>query len=75
MLTTPTYADAVAASSRIAGQAHRMPVLTAHTADAEAGARLFFKCENFQHMGAFKFRGAAEFGACVAGHDHGLGDH
>lgn len=54
----PTYDDVVAAAARIAGQAHRTPVLTSRTADEETGAQLFFKCENMQRMGAFKFRGA-----------------
>lgn len=54
----PTYDDVVAAAARIAGQAHRTPVLTSRTADEETGAQLFFKCENLQRMGAFKFRGA-----------------
>ncbi len=58
MPTTPTYADVVAASARLAGHAQRTPVLTSSTADAETGMRLYFKCENFQRMGAFKFRGA-----------------
>ncbi|ARP80354.1 serine dehydratase [Bordetella genomosp. 8] len=53
----PTYADVVAASERLSGAAHRTPVLTSTTADARAGARVFFKCENYQRMGAFKFRG------------------
>jgi len=57
-LPPPTYDDVAAAATRIAGHAHRTPVLTSATADAELGARLFFKCENFQRMGAFKFRGA-----------------
>ncbi len=52
------YSDIEAAAGRIAGVAHRTPVLTSSTADAMAGAQLFFKCENFQRMGAFKFRGA-----------------
>jgi threonine dehydratase len=52
------YSDIEEAAARIAGAAHRTPVLTSRTADAIAGARLFFKCENFQRMGAFKFRGA-----------------
>lgn len=55
--TLPTYDDVQAAAGRIAGVAHRTPVLTSRTADAELGAQLFFKCENFQRMGAFKFRG------------------
>ena len=54
----PTYDDVAAAAARIAGHAHRTPVLTSRTADAELGARLVFKCENLQRMGAFKFRGA-----------------
>lgn len=54
----PTYDDVVAAAGRIAGVAHRTPVLTSRTVDAELGAQVFFKCENLQRMGAFKFRGA-----------------
>ena len=53
----PTYDDVVAASARIAGQAHHTPVLRSRTANAMLGAEVFFKCENFQRMGAFKFRG------------------
>ena len=53
-----TFADIQAAQQRLAGVAHRTPVLTSRTADARCGAQLFFKCENFQRMGAFKFRGA-----------------
>jgi threo-3-hydroxy-L-aspartate ammonia-lyase len=52
------YSDIEQAAARIKGAAHRTPVLTSRTADAMAGAELFFKCENFQRMGAFKFRGA-----------------
>ncbi|MDO9073271.1 MAG: threo-3-hydroxy-L-aspartate ammonia-lyase [Rubrivivax sp.] len=50
--------DITAAAARLAGVAHRTPVMTSRTADEMTGARLFFKCENFQRMGAFKFRGA-----------------
>src|ERR1700722_19071647 len=50
------YADVVAAHERIAPVAHRTPVLTSRLADERTGAELFFKCENFQRMGAFKFR-------------------
>ncbi|MCG2605802.1 MAG: pyridoxal-phosphate dependent enzyme, partial [Achromobacter sp.] len=53
----PTFDDVARASERLAGNAHRTPVLTSTTADAIAGASLFFKCENYQRMGAFKFRG------------------
>jgi threonine dehydratase len=58
MSNLPTFADVAAAADRIAGAAHRTPTLTSRTADEETGAQLFFKCENFQRMGAFKFRGA-----------------
>ncbi|ARU24417.1 transmembrane protein (plasmid) [Ralstonia solanacearum] len=59
MTTLPiTYDDVVAAHDRLQGQVHRTPVLTSTTANALTGAELFFKCENFQRMGAFKFRGA-----------------
>lgn len=47
-----------AAENRLRGQAHRTPVLTNSTLDQRCGAQLFFKCENFQRVGAFKFRGA-----------------
>ena len=57
-VTLPTYEDVVAASARIAGIAHRTPVLTSRTADARTGGTLFFKAENLQRAGAFKFRGA-----------------
>ena len=53
-----TYAEIKAARRRLTGIAHRTPVLTSATADAMTGAQLFFKCENLQRMGAFKFRGA-----------------
>lgn len=57
-ITLPTYDDVVAASARITGHAHRTPVLTSRTANEELDAEVFFKCENMQRMGAFKFRGA-----------------
>lgn len=50
--------DVLAAAERLKGIAHYTPVLTSATADARCGAQLFFKCENLQRMGAFKFRGA-----------------
>ena len=53
-----SFADVQAAAARLCGHAHRTPVLTSRTADEALGAQLFFKCENFQRMGAFKFRGA-----------------
>ena len=52
------FEDIAAAHERIKLQAKRTPVLTSSTVDAHVGAKVFFKCENFQRMGAFKFRGA-----------------
>ena len=58
----PTYAatldDIRSAARVIAPYAHRTPVMTCATLDELAGCKLFFKCENFQKVGAFKFRGA-----------------
>jgi threonine dehydratase len=54
----PTLVDIQTAAARIAPHAHRTPVLRSRTLDALVGAELFFKCENFQRVGAFKFRGA-----------------
>jgi len=53
-----SFDDVAAAHQRISAHAHRTPVLTSTTADAMTEARLHFKCENLQRMGAFKFRGA-----------------
>lgn len=50
--------DIEAAARRILGQAHRTPVLTSSIIDRRTGGSVFFKCENFQRAGAFKFRGA-----------------
>ncbi|WP_153101179.1 threo-3-hydroxy-L-aspartate ammonia-lyase [Paraburkholderia hayleyella] len=58
VLPAPTFDDIRAASARLERVAHRTPILTSRTADARTGATVFFKCENFQRMGAFKFRGA-----------------
>jgi len=57
-LTLPTYDDVTAAAKRLEGVAHRTPVLTSSTIDRAMNAEVFFKCENFQRIGAFKFRGA-----------------
>ncbi len=56
--TLVTYADVEAAAARLEGVAHRTPVATSRTFDARAGCEAYFKCENLQRMGAFKFRGA-----------------
>ena len=53
-----SYADVEAAAARLHGVAHRTPAMTSRTANEIAGAQLYFKCENLQRMGAFKFRGA-----------------
>ena len=58
MTETVTYADVEAAARRIEGVAHRTPVATSRTLDERLGAKVFFKCENLQRMGAFKMRGA-----------------
>lgn len=55
---TVTWQDIQAASTRLEGVAHRTPVLTSATANDRTGGQLFFKAENLQRMGAFKFRGA-----------------
>ena len=57
-MTLPDYNDIVAAAERIANYANKTPVMTSRTVNEEFGAEVFFKCENFQRMGAFKFRGA-----------------
>ncbi|WP_313819244.1 threo-3-hydroxy-L-aspartate ammonia-lyase [Cupriavidus sp.] len=57
-LQLPTYADVQAAAQRLEGHANRTPVNTSRTFNEMVGAEVFFKCENFQRMGAFKFRGA-----------------
>ena len=56
--TGVTFADVESAARQIAGAAHKTPVATSRTLDSRTGAELFFKCENFQRAGAFKFRGA-----------------
>lgn len=56
--TTPTFGDVLAAAARIAPYAQVTPVLRSSSLNDLVGAELFFKCENFQKAGAFKFRGA-----------------
>lgn len=53
-----SYADIEEAAVRIQDVAHRTPIQTSETFDRRFGARFFFKCENLQRTGAFKFRGA-----------------
>ncbi len=73
----PSYDDVVAAHERIRPHVHRTPVLTSSYLDDLTGARLFFKCENFQKAGAFKVRGAsnAVFGLSDALAARGVATH
>ena len=54
----PQFSDVLAAHKRIIPYVHQTPVLTSKSINKIIGAELFFKCENFQKVGAFKFRGA-----------------
>jgi len=54
----PTVNDVLQAANRLKGLAHRTPVLRSSTADEQYNAQFFFKCENLQRTGSFKFRGA-----------------
>ena len=58
MIPDVTFEDVLAAAERLKGVAHHTPVFSSRTLDEITGARVFLKCENFQRMGAFKFRGA-----------------
>ncbi len=53
-----SFEDVEAAAQRVAEYAHKTPVLTSSQADTLTGAKVFFKAENLQRIGAFKFRGA-----------------
>lgn len=57
-ITLPTHADVADAAQRLHGVANLTPVLTSRTLNADIGAEIFFKCENYQRTGSFKFRGA-----------------
>jgi len=82
MSPQPTLADIRQAADRIRPFAHRTPVLTCASIDRETGARVFFKCENLQKVGAFKFRGAANAVLSLTGDEiargvatHSSGNH
>ena len=77
MTPHPTLADILTAAGRIAPYAHRTPVLTCAALDERLGARIFLKCENFQKVGAFKFRGAANavFSLDAAAATRGVATH
>src|SRR5947208_16895044 len=57
-VTLPTFSDVESAARQIAGVAHRTPVAASRSVNTRTGADVFFKCENMQRGGAFKFRGA-----------------
>lgn len=57
-MTTLQATDVAATAIRLAGVVNRTPVVTSRTLNQETGAQIYFKCENFQRVGAFKFRGA-----------------
>ena len=61
-----SFADIQTAAGRLEGEASKTPVMTSRTVDERTGARVFFKCENFQRGGAFKFRGAYNFVASLS---------
>ncbi len=73
----PTIEDIQSAHERIAPFIHRTPVLTSRMVDEMSQARLFFKCENFQKVGAFKFRGATNAVLSLPGEaaKHGVATH
>jgi threonine dehydratase len=58
-MSIPGKADIISASTRISSYVHRTPVLSSKNINSMLNARLFFKCENFQKVGAFKYRGAS----------------
>lgn len=68
-----TLDDVRAAAARLAGVAHRTPVVVSRTLDDQSGASVFVKCENLQRMGAFKFRGAYNFLASLSPQERGRG--
>lgn len=79
---TLTLADVRAAHTRINDRIHRTPVMTSGELDTKAGARLFFKCENLQKIGAFKARGATNAVALLSDEEarrgvvtHSSGNH
>lgn len=62
----PTLEDIKASAQRIQSMIHRTPVLTCNNLDEISGAQIFFKCENFQKIGAFKMRGASNVGTLLS---------
>lgn len=78
----PMFDRIQAAKKRLSGQAHVTPVMTSRTLDRRVGATVYLKCENYQRVGAFKFRGAYNAMAQLAEEDrkrgvitHSSGNH
>jgi len=71
--TLPTYEDVEGAARQIEGAAHRTLVATSRTVNRRTGAEVFFKCENLQRGGAFKFRGAFNALSRLAGEERRRG--
>ncbi|MBB4637195.1 threo-3-hydroxy-L-aspartate ammonia-lyase [Longimicrobium terrae] len=69
----PTAADVHAAAERLRGNAHRTPVMTSRTLNERFGAEFFFKCENLQRGGSFKFRGAFNSVSALTASQRALG--
>ncbi|HEY5510585.1 MAG TPA: pyridoxal-phosphate dependent enzyme, partial [Prolixibacteraceae bacterium] len=76
-MVLPTFEDIRTAHELIKPYIHQTPVLTSKSINALMGCELFFKCENFQKVGAFKFRGAtnAVFSLSDAEAASGVGTH
>jgi threonine dehydratase len=76
-MTTPTLNEIQAAAQRIQPYAHKTPVLTSTSLNQQVGSKVFLKCENFQKVGAFKFRGAcnAVFSLTDSGVQRGVATH
>jgi len=68
-----SFDDVRAAADRLAGIAHRTPVMTSGTVDERAGCSVFFKCENLQRVGAFKFRGGYNAISQLSDHEKAAG--
>ena len=69
----PMFDRIQAAKKRLSGQAHVTPVMTSRTLDRRVGATVYLKCENYQRVGAFKFRGAYNAMAQLAEEDRKRG--
>src|SRR5690554_7596385 len=69
----PRYQDIQEAAERLRGVVHRTPVLTSQTLNGRLDAEVFFKCENLQRVGAFKFRGAYNAIAKLSNEERAVG--